>query len=218
MDKLRILVADDQTLMRDGLATIINLEEDMEVIATASNGKEAYKIALELKPDVILMDVRMPVLNGVEATKFIKSQIKEVAILILTTFDEEEYIIDSLANGATGYILKSIEGDNLIQAIKDAYNGDIILPSKIAIKLATKFICSENNIGNIKNNDIDEYGFTNREKEICSLLVSGYINKQICEKLFLTNGTVKNYVANIYNKLGVNNRTAAVLFLKKLLD
>lgn len=212
---IKILVVDDQTLMRDGLKTILDLEDDLEVVGTACNGKEAYESVKKVKPDVILMDIRMPILNGVEATKLIKEEFKDIAILILTTFDTDDLIIEALACGADGYILKDIDGDRLIQAIKDSFNGDMILPAKVAAKLVTRALkanpeAPENPL------DLNSFQITEREKEICKLLCEGYTNKQICEKLFLTIGTVKNYVTSIYNKLGVSNRISAILLLKKI--
>lgn len=212
---IKILVVDDQTLMRDGLKTILDLEEDLEVIGTACNGKEAYRLVKQVKPDVILMDIRMPILNGVEATKLIKEEFKDISIIILTTFDTDDLIIEALACGADGYILKDIDGDRLIQAIKDCFNGDMILPAKVAAKLVTRVLNNQRDIpGNII--DLNSFQITEREEEICELLCAGYSNKQIANKLFLTIGTVKNYVTSIYNKLGVSNRISAILFLKKM--
>lgn len=211
---IKIVVADDQNLMRDGLKTILDLEEDFEVVGTASNGREAYELAKETCPDVILMDIRMPILNGIEAAKRIKAESKGIAIIMLTTFDTEDLIVETLACGADGYILKDIDGEKLIQVVRDAYHGDIILPAKIAAKLAVKVLNQECNIPQ----SVDAYSIpiTEREKEICRLLCEGCTNKQISEKLFLTIGTVKNYVTGIYNKLGVSNRTTAMLFLSKM--
>lgn len=212
---IKILVADDQNLMRDGLKTILDLEEDFEVVGTACNGKEAYELVNETCPDVILMDIRMPVLNGIEAAKLIKAKSNNIPIIMLTTFDTEALIVEALACGADGYILKDIDGERLIQVVKDAYNGDIILPAKIAAKLAVKILKNENDI--LEHSiDLNSIQITEREKDICKLLCEGYTNKQISEKLYLTIGTVKNYVTSIYSKLGVSNRTTAILFLKKM--
>lgn len=212
---IKILVADDQNLMRDGLKTILDLEEDFEVVGTACNGKEAYELANETCPDVILMDIRMPVLNGIEAAKLIKAKSNDIPIIMLTTFDTEALIVEALACGADGYILKDIDGERLIQVVKDAYNGDIILPAKIAAKLAVKIFKNESDI--LEHSiDLNSIQITEREKDICKLLCEGYTNKQISEKLYLTIGTVKNYVTSIYSKLGVMNRTTAILFLKKM--
>ncbi|MEK6265630.1 MAG: response regulator transcription factor [Clostridium sp.] len=212
---IKILVVDDQTLMRDGLKTILDLEEDLEVVGTACNGREAYKLVKQVEPDVILMDIRMPILNGVEATKLIKEEFKDISIIILTTFDTDDMIIEALACGADGYILKDIDGDRLIQSIKDCFNGDMILPAKIAAKLVTRVLKTQKVITE-NEMDLNSFQITEREKEICDLLCAGYTNKQICNKLFLTIGTVKNYVTSIYNKLGVSNRISAILFLKKM--
>ncbi|MGL4798751.1 MAG: response regulator [Cellulosilyticaceae bacterium] len=214
---IRVMIVDDQTLMRDGLKTILELEEDIDVVAVASNGKEAYALMAEVKPDIILMDIRMPVLNGVEATKLIKSDYKEVSIIILTTFDTEELIMDALASGADGYMLKDIEGNSLVESVRAAYRGDTLLPAKIAAKLVTHLIKGEEGGNLSKRQELDDFDLTEREKAICYLVKDGLTNKEICEKLYLTTGTVKNYITSIYSKLGVSNRTAAALLLRKLL-
>lgn len=214
---IKVMIVDDQTLMRDGLKVILELEEDIEVVAVAENGKEALDLMMEVMPNIILMDIRMPVLNGVEATKLIKDKYKNVAIIILTTFDTDDLIIDALASGADGYMLKDIEGNSLVESIRSAYSGDTILPAKIAAKLVTRVVKGSLTEQEKVKETLEEFQMTEREKEICDLIVKGLTNKQICEKLYLTTGTVKNYITGIYNKLGVNNRTSAVLFLKKLL-
>lgn len=214
---IRVMIVDDQTLMRDGLKTILELEEDIEVVGVASNGKEAYEWMNHVRPDIILMDIRMPVLNGVEATKQIKKDYKGVSIIILTTFDTDELIMEALASGADGYMLKDIEGNCLVESIRAAYRGDTILPAKIAAKLVTRLVRGTEEEQKGIGQTLNDFELTDREKEICQLLSEGLTNKQICEKLYLTTGTVKNYITSIYNKLGVSNRTAAVLLLKKLL-
>ena len=215
MDNIKIIIVDDQTLMRDGLKTIIDLEDNMEVIATAKNGEEAINACKKNLPDVILMDIRMPVLNGVECTKIIKTLYEKVKILILTTFDDEDYIIDAIANGATGYILKDIEGDDLIKAINDSYKGSFMMPSHIALKIARKL----KNITNVTSEQKENLkDFSNREIEIAKAMTSGLSNKEIAATLFISQGTVKNYVSNIYSKLGTSDRTVAVLRLKKCLE
>lgn len=211
---IRVMIVDDQTLMRDGLKTILELEDDIEVVALAKDGKEAYDLVNSTNPHIILMDIRMPVLNGVEATKCIKRDYKDVSIIILTTFDTDDLIIDALASGADGYMLKDIEGNTLVDSIRKAYNGDTILPTKIAAKLVTKLVKGNDDV---QKESLEDFHITEREKDICMLLIEGMTNKEICEKLYLSTGTVKNYITSIYNKLGVSNRTAAVLFLKKIL-
>lgn len=214
MDKIKILIADDQTLMRDGLKTIIDLEDNMEVTGTAKSGQEAVEFCRETPPDLILMDIRMPVMDGVESTKIIKSLYPQVIILILTTFNDDDYIIDALAYGASGYILKDIEGDDLIKAINDAYKGSFMLPSDVAIKIA-KRLTKTNVVTSEQKKSLSD--FSEREIEIAKMMVSGFNNKQIASSLFISEGTVKNYISNIYSKLGTSDRTAAVLIIKKAL-
>ncbi|PRR80993.1 response regulator transcription factor [Clostridium vincentii] len=215
MDNIKILIVDDQTLMRDGLKTIIDLEDNMKVIATAENGEEAINVCKKNLPDVILMDIRMPVLNGVECTKIIKTLYEKVKILILTTFDDEDYIIDAIANGASGYILKDIEGDDLIKAINDVYKGSFMMPSQIALKIARKL---KNTTNITKEQKKSLKGFSDREIEIAKAMTCGLSNKEISATVFISEGTVKNYVSNIYSKLGTSDRTVAVLKLKKCLE
>lgn len=214
MDKIKILIADDQTLMRDGLKTIIDLEDNMEVAGTAKNGHEAVEFCKQSPPDLILMDIRMPVMDGVESTKIIKSLYPEVIILILTTFNDDDYIIDALAYGASGYILKDIEGDDLIKAINDAYKGSFMLPSDVAIKIARR-LTRTNVVTPDQKKSLSD--FSEREIEIAKMMVSGFNNKQIASSLFISEGTVKNYISNIYSKLGTSDRTTAVLIIKKAL-
>lgn len=214
MDKMKILIADDQTLMRDGLKTIIDLEDNMEVAGTAKNGQEAVEFCKQSPPDLILMDIRMPVMDGVDSTKIIKSLYPEVIILILTTFNDDDYIIDALAYGASGYILKDIEGDDLIKAINDAYKGSFMLPSDVAIKIARR-LTRTNVVTPDQKKSLSD--FSEREIEIAKMMVSGFNNKQIASSLFISEGTVKNYISNIYSKLGTSDRTTAVLIIKKAL-
>lgn len=213
---IRVMIVDDQTLMRDGLKTILELEDDLEVVGLASNGREAYELISSTKPDIMLMDIRMPILNGVEATKLIKRDYKEVNIIILTTFDTDDLIMDALVSGADGYILKDIEGNCLVESVRAAYRGEMLLPTKIAAKLVNCLVKVDGDEYSGARETLKSFGLTDREKSICILIREGLTNKQICEELYLTTGTVKNYITTIYNKLGVSNRTAAVLMLKKL--
>lgn len=214
MEKIRVIIIDDQTLLRNSLKIILDLEDDIEVVATASNGIEGFEVAKKFKPDIVLMDVRMPEMNGVECTKLIKSELPKTTVIILTTFDEDNYIVDSLLNGASGYLLKDIEGDKLIQTIRDAYNGNMILPANIAAKIVESlYRKKESEEKEVKI--LEELNLTDRENEICKELINGCSNKEIADKLFISLGTVKNYLTNIYEKIGVSNRTAAIMYLKK---
>lgn len=216
MRKIRVLIVDDQTLMRDGLKTILNLEENIEVAAVAKDGEEALGVLSNVAVDVVLMDIRMPQMDGVQCTREVKKKYPHVSVLILTTFDDDEYITEALSNGASGYILKDIEGDALIKAVTDAYNGSFILPSNIAIKLA-RSITNQNAAAETKEvlgikdilSDLSE-----RELEIAKMMAQGFTNKQIATSLYISLGTVKNYVSNIYGKIGTSERPAAVVYLK----
>jgi len=215
---LRVLIADDQTLMRDGLQTILQLEDDIEVIATAENGEEACRLVAVHDPDLVLMDIRMPVMNGIEAVKKLRVESPHTKVLVLTTFDEDEYIIDALASGAVGFLLKDIPTEKLLQAVREAARGEIMLPSSIAVKLATRLSTpapgrtppprSRGRAADLK--------FTNREMSIIALMVEGRNNREIAQLLFMSEGTVKNYISAIYDKIGTNDRTQAVIWLKDM--
>jgi DNA-binding NarL/FixJ family response regulator len=212
MKKIRILIADDQTLMRDGLKTIFDLEDDMEVIAVAENGEQALQLTRDLHPDIVLMDIRMPVMDGVESTRLIKKQFPEVIVIILTTFNDEEYIIQALNFGASGYLLKDIPGERLIQAVRDSITGNLMMPSSVAAKLAGRL----SNMRKAETERIKE--LSEREIEIAKLIVSGKSNRDIANMLYITEGTVKNYISAIYNKVGTSDRTKAIKLLKVLLN
>lgn len=216
-----ILIVDDQTLMRDGLKTILDLEEDMEVIGAVSNGAEAYEFVKEHSPSVVLMDIRMPVMNGVESMKRIINEFPDTNIIMLTTFDEEEYIIESLVNGAKGFLLKDIQGDKLIEAVRDGAKGQMILPTNIAEKLALKISeLSKTYDPDYKLEKInkDPMQFSSREQEIITLMTQGLNNQQISERLYISEGTVKNYISDIYNKIGIKNRPKAIIYFRKLME
>ncbi|SFB62221.1 two component transcriptional regulator, LuxR family [Cohnella sp. OV330] len=214
----RILIADDQTLMRDGLQTIIQLEDDMEVVGTAENGEDACALAIRHKPDLVLMDIRMPVMNGIEAVKKLRQDAPGVRVLMLTTFDEDDYIIEALASGAVGFLLKDIQSDKLLQAIRDAARGEMMLPAGIAAKLAARLASPHAGkpTGLRARGRTDGLKFTDRELSIIALMVEGRTNREIAGQLFMSEGTVKNYVSTIYDKIGTNDRTQAVIWLKEM--
>ncbi len=216
MNNIKVLIVDDQTLMCDGLKTIIDLEDNMEVVGIAKNGQEAIKICKDIIPDIILMDIRMPFMDGVETTKIIKSLYKDIKILILTTFDDDQYIIEAIANGATGYILKDIEGDDLIGAINDTYRGAFMMPSAIAQKIA-KRLSGANPKASIKERSILK-DFSEREIQIAKLMIAGLNNRDIATSVYMSEGTVKNYISNIYSKVGTSERVAAISVLKNYLE
>ena len=213
MNNIKVLIADDQTLMRDGLKTILELEEGIEVVGMAENGIQAYELTEKLGPDVVLMDIRMPLMDGVESTRIIKKNNPSIVVIMLTTFDDDEYIIQALQYGASGYFLKDIQGNKLIQAIRESVTGNMLMPSNIAVKLATRLSqISNNEPMSSKCNDLE---LSVREQEIAALMVKGYTNKQIASELCISEGTTKNYISIIYSKIGTNDRTKAVIFLRE---
>lgn len=220
--KLRIVIADDQTLFREGLQTILNLEEDMEVVGVAENGQEALELVNRLQPDVVLMDIEMPVMNGVESTRRLKEQLSHTKVLILSTFAEDNYIVEGLAHGACGYLLKDLHADTLISSIRSAAAGQFVLPAPIATKLASRLLKSSEGLnapfGHHGKLDHMVEELTEREKELASLIVKGFTNKEIASRLFISEGTVRNYISVIYSKLGTSNRSRAILLLKDFID
>lgn len=213
MKQIKILIVDDQTLMRDGLKSVLSLEKDFEVIGTAANGVEAIKLIEKFVPDLVLLDIRMPEMDGVTCIKNIKKIHPELKVIMLTTFNDEEYIIEALANGASGYFLKDIEMEKLIQSIRDCAEGKTIIPHDVALKLAEGLSrISSNKKKTSEQVDLD---LTERELELCTMMVQGFTNKQISMMIHISEGTVRNYISNIYNKIGISDRTQAVLFLRE---
>jgi len=211
----RILVVDDQFLTREGLKMILEYEEDMEVVGMAMNGLEAYEKARELQPDLVLMDVRMPVMDGIESIKLIKKDFPDIVVLILTTFVEDDYIVEGLVNGASGYILKDLDGDKLVSSIRDAANGQFVLQGVVAAKLAGRVVRSE-----VKSHVSERLGrlrLTEREEEVARLLITGLSNREIAEQLNISDGTVRNYISLLYSKMDVRRRAEAVVQLLQYL-
>ncbi|WP_168120390.1 response regulator transcription factor [Paenibacillus sp. HB172176] len=218
---ISIVLADDQTLMRDGLDTILSLQPDMQVVGMARDGEEALAMTLELKPDIVLMDIRMPGMDGIECTKQIKASQPGSVILILTTFADDGYIIDALAGGATGFLLKDIPGEKLAQAIRDAVKGDLLLPSSVASRLAARITSSDVSAqalvgaSRLKAKGVK---LSEKEKEIGRAMMEGKTNKEIASLLFMSEGTVKNYVSSVYAKLGTRDRTVAMMTLREMFE
>lgn len=212
--KIRVLVVDDQTELAGEIASVLRTDDGLECVGTAENGVDALEKMPLLQPDVVLMDIRMPTMNGVVATQRIKTEYPDVKVVILTTFDDSDYILNAINNGASGYLLKDIGGNALIDAVKNAYAGDTILPAKIARRIADA----------AKNVAVDRevklgraFGLSDREVEIAIMLYEGFTNRQISAALKLTEGTTRNYVSAIYEKLGVENRADASKAIKSIL-
>ena len=197
---IKVLIVDDHPLVRRGIKTLLDVYDDIEVIGEAENGREALEMCKKNKPDVVLMDLIMPGVNGIEATKEIVKNWSYIKVVTLTSFVDKKLIEDSLKAGAIGYVLKNISGDKLVATIRDADKGKSTLSSE-----ASDFL-----ISNIKKPPVADYQLTSQEKNILACLVEGLSNKKIAQKLVLSLSTVKFHVSNILNKLGVSSRTEAV--------
>ena len=211
---IKVLLVDDQQILAEGIKSVLESSHEVEVVGIASDGVRAVEKVVEQKPDVVLMDIRMPNMNGVVATKKIKEIDENIKIIILTTFDDSDYILSAINNGASGYLLKDIGSTALIDAVKNAYAGDTILPAKIAKKItdAAAMISSDKEYKLKK-----AYSFSEREVEIALMLVDGFTNRQIASALKLSDGTARNYISAIYLKLGADGRSAAVEKLRNIL-
>lgn len=215
MDTIKVLLVDDQAILLDGIKAILETDNQIKVIGVAMNGEEALKCIAREIPDVVLMDIRMKDMNGVECTRRIKKTWPQVTVVILTTFDDEEYIMDALRLGACGYLLKDINAGRLLQAVKDAYRGDTILPGKVAAQIVKRL--SEPRMS--KEDMVKkQLGFTDREAELAIMLAQGFTNKQIAAALYLSEGTTKNYISSIYRKLNVEDRTLAAVKLREIIE
>ncbi|MBC8062835.1 MAG: response regulator transcription factor [Clostridiaceae bacterium] len=208
---IKVIVIDDQGLMRDGLEIILNSDLELKVVACGENGKEAIVLSKRFMPDIVLMDIRMPVMGGVEASKIIKNKFPNVKVLLLTTFEDDQCIIEAMNSGASGYIFKDIEKGKLIEAIKECVKGSFIMPTKVAAVLAKHAVNKEQ--PPIKDNLL-AMNLTDREMEIALMITQGFTNRQIASALYITDGTVKNYVSSIYSKTLITDRIKLALFFK----
>ncbi|MEH6907325.1 response regulator transcription factor [Neobacillus drentensis] len=206
---IKVLIVDDQELIRESLSIVLGGESDFEIVGLAEQGKMAVELAKQLSPDLVLMDIHMPLMDGVEATRQIKSQFPGVKVIILTTFQELEYVREALATGAEGYLLKAIHPKDLAAGIRLVHHGGTLITQEIAKQLIADWIHPLEQSKVAKNKKIS-YGLTEREIEVLEQLAKGSSNREIARKLFLTEGTVKNYISNIYSKLEVTGRHKAV--------
>jgi DNA-binding NarL/FixJ family response regulator len=206
----RILICDDQRIVCEGLQTIINADPDIEVVGIAHDGNEVLEMTAELQPDLVLMDLKMPEMNGVVATRKIVERWPDIYVLVLTTYDDDEWIFDAIRSGAAGYLLKDTPPADLIRSIKGTLEGLSFIDPQVAGKLLSEYA---DNYG--KAQPPTHYTFTERERDILSLLTQGLSNTEIADKLYLAEGTVRNYTSVLFKKLGVSDRTqAAVLALR----
>jgi NarL family two-component system response regulator LiaR len=200
------LIADDHVLFRQGTHNLIDREKDMEVIGEASDGQEAIDLAVKLLPHVVLMDIAMPVINGIEATKAIKARHPSTAVLILTAYDNDQYIMALLEAGAAGYLLKNVSGGNLVNAIRSVYAGEAVLHPTIAQKVFSRF-----GGGPETDHPTQSVELSERETEILKMAAQGLSNQDIADRLFLSRRTIQTHLANIFRKMDVGSRTEAVL-------
>lgn len=209
MNKIKVLIADDHALFREGTRNLLDREKDMQVVGEASDGEEAVKLVMELRPHVVLMDIAMPVVNGIEATQQIKARCPKTAVLILTAYDNDQYIVALLEAGAAGYLLKDVSGRDLINAIRAVFAGEAILHPSIARKVFSHFNISA---GQQQSKDlVDSSELSEREMEILRLAARGMSNQDIANRLYLSRRTIQSHLANIFRKMDVGSRTEAVL-------
>lgn len=204
---IKVILADDQQVVRQGLQLILESDPDISIIASAGDGNEACDKVDEITPDIVLMDLNMPVCNGVTATRRIKQKHPRLPVIILTTYSSDEWLFDALRAGADGYLLKDIDGDELIKAVKGSLEGKRFLDPSITGRVLKGFAC----IGTPAQLDINTDLFNLKEREILACLTKGYSNQEIADSVHLASGTVRNYISQIFTKLGVQDRTQAAI-------
>nr|WP_042195270.1 response regulator transcription factor [Kibdelosporangium sp. MJ126-NF4]CEL21881.1 DNA-binding response regulator, LuxR family [Kibdelosporangium sp. MJ126-NF4]CTQ92661.1 DNA-binding response regulator, LuxR family [Kibdelosporangium sp. MJ126-NF4] len=203
---VRVLVVDDQRLVREGIASLLDIQPGIAVVGTAADGKQAIDQAHTLKPDVILMDVRMPEMDGVDAVAILRSRVPDSKVVMLTTFDDEEYVVQALRAGAAGYLLKDLPAAKLAEAVRLTHAGVTQLDSAAAQHVAAALTSHP------APNRVD--ALTDRETDVLKLIASGATNKEIAGRLFLSEGTVKNHITRILGRLGLRDRTQAAIYAR----
>ncbi len=204
MKKIRVAVVDDQTLIREGLAALLAMQTDIQVIGQASDGRAALELVAARAPEVVLMDVRMPGMNGVAATREIRARFPETRVLVLTTYPDDDYIFEALRVGASGYLLKNTGPDELTAAIRAVHAGEMVLDPAVTQKVIQRATYAD------QEEPVITERLTKRESEVLGLLAEGASNAEIAERLSLARGTVKNHISHILGKLGARDRTHAV--------
>ena len=207
---VKVLICDDQLIVCEGLEKILSSDPEIEVVGTANNGAEALELIPETEPEIVLMDLKMPKMNGAIATRKIKEQYPEIQVIVLTTYDDDEWIYDAIRSGASGYLLKDLPPQDLIKAVKETQQGKSFVDPAITHKLLSK-ITEQAPPAEPPTN----FKLTEREIDILTLITKGYSNADIAEALFLSEGTIRNYVSDLLRTLGVSDRTqAAVVAIK----
>ncbi len=203
---MKVIICDDQAIVRDGLEMLLKLEPDIEVVGTAEDGAAAVEMVAQKTPDLVLMDLKMPIMNGVEATRQIRTKYPEVKVLVLTTFDNDEWVLDAIQAGASGYLLKDTPRDELIKAIRGTVTGRTYVDPSVAGKVLQQVSSHQTQPATLVTSKLTE-----REIDILRLIANGLSNADISERLFLSEGTVRNHVSAILAKLGVSDRTQAAV-------
>ena len=209
---INVLVADDQELIRQSLQIVLNTKEDLNVTDTVANGQEVIQSVRAKKPDVILMDIRMPKMDGVQCTKIIKENYPDIKIIILTTFDDDEFVFNALKNGASGYLLKGVSMDELEEAIKTVYSGRAMINPDIATKVVMLFNQMANQNLKVEVDKKTEAHITKTEWKVIEQVEQGASNKEIAKNLNLSEGTVRNYISTILDKLDLRDRTQLAIW------
>lgn len=208
MSKIRILIADDHSMVREGLKQLVELEDDIIVVAQAGNGSETIEKIIEYKPDVVLLDINMPEMNGLEVLSYLSENEIDANVLVLTIHNEVEYLYKAVEIGVKGYVLKDSESDVLIRAIRSIHEGESYIQPNMASLLFKKMNSDD-------NSSASNSKLTKREIEVLKLITEGMLNKEIAHKLCISEKTVKNHVSNIFKKIEVSDRTQAAVFAIK---
>jgi len=208
MNDIKILLADDHVITRQGMCRLLEEESDLAVIGEAGDGEEAVQMVTEMQPDVVIMDIAMPKLNGIEATRQIKLLCPTTAVLALSAYDDDEYVFGLLEAGAAGYLLKTASGDRLINAVRAVYKGEPVLDPVVARKVINRFRAPDN----VTSSERRPEHLSDRELAVMKLAAKGMSNKEIADELVLSKRTVEGHLRSIFNKLGVASRTEAMLF------
>ena len=209
---IRVMIADDQKELTDGIRAVLECDPEIRVMGVAPGGKELLGLLKDASCDLILMDVRMPGMNGVLATREVKRLYPEIKIVILTTFDDSEYILDAMNYGASGYLLKDTGGETLIASVKNAMKGEFVLPARVAQKIAS----AATKVKRDRELTLRErFGFSDRETEIALMILEGFNNRQIASALILSEGTCRNYISAVYEKVGADSRQKAAEKMKQ---
>ncbi|HEY2420596.1 MAG TPA: response regulator transcription factor [Neobacillus sp.] len=204
---MKVLIVDDDALIRDGLKILIELEADFEVTGTASNGQEAFEMCQKQRPDIVLMDIRMPNMDGVLGTKLIKQHFNTIKVVILTTFKDDEYIKEAIKSGAEGYILKNQPSDSIIESLRAVGKGNTVFEKEVASALSSML--------KDEKKPPMKLDLSDREQEILSLIAEGMSNKEIAERIYLSEGTIRNYTTGLLEKLKLRDRTQLAIFYIK---